>query len=233
MATPVAPERWKRIEEIFEAASDLPPDECQAFVRSACGDDVALRREVISLLSQDTSGTDLVANVIAGMAASVIDNSLPAGTQLGPYRVLREIGHGGMGSIHLAVRTDESFEKRVAVKVVKRGMDTAAVLERFRRERRILAGLEHPYIARMLDGGTTPDGRPYFVMEFVEGIAVTEYCSLNRLGLKARCELFGKICEAVAHAHRNLVVHRDLKPGNIWLLLTACRSCSTLEWPSC
>jgi tetratricopeptide (TPR) repeat protein len=142
-----------------------------------------------------------------------------AGARLGAYRVVREIGRGGMGSVYLAERDDDQFHKLVAIKVVKRGMDTEEVLGRFRHERQILAGLEHAYIARLIDGGTTPDGRPFFVMEKVEGQPVDVYCREHNLNLKSRLRLFVRICEAVSYAHSNLVVHRDLKPGNI--LVTA------------
>ncbi|HLW77326.1 MAG TPA: serine/threonine-protein kinase, partial [Bryobacteraceae bacterium] len=139
--------------------------------------------------------------------------------RIGAYRIGGEIGRGGMGAVYLATRDDDQFHKRVAIKVVKPGMDTSEVLARFRYERQILANLDHPYIASLYDGGTTRDGRPFFVMEYVEGQPVNLYCSEHGLNVEARCRLFVSICEAVAHAHRNLVVHRDLKPANI--LITA------------
>jgi tetratricopeptide (TPR) repeat protein len=139
------------------------------------------------------------------------------GGRLGAYRIVQEIGRGGMGAVYLATRDDDQYRKQVAIKVVKRGMDTAEVLERFRHERQILANLEHPYIARLIDGGTTADGRPFFVMDYVEGVPVDVFCRERALCVKERCQLFLRICEAVSHAHRNLVVHRDLKPGNIFV----------------
>src|SRR5262249_40010969 len=138
-----------------------------------------------------------------------------AGIRLGAYRLIEELGRGGMGSVYLAERDDDQFRKQVAVKIVKRGMDTREVLSRFRHERQILASLEHPYIARLLDGGTTPDGRPFFVMEKVDGQPIDEYCRDHSLDVESRLRLFLRVCEAVSHAHRALVVHRDLKPGNI------------------
>jgi non-specific serine/threonine protein kinase/serine/threonine-protein kinase len=147
------------------------------------------------------------------------DSLMPSGTVLGPYRVLHEIGRGGMGTVYLAVRSDDAFRKRVAVKVLKRGMDSDAIVGRFRHERQILAGLEHPYIAGLLDGGTTADGRPYFVMEYVEGQPIDAYCDLHALDTTGRLELFRKVCAAVQYAHQNLIVHRDLKPANV--LVTA------------
>jgi non-specific serine/threonine protein kinase/serine/threonine-protein kinase len=142
-----------------------------------------------------------------------------AGTMLGPYRVLHEIGRGGMGAVYLAVRSDDAFRKRVAVKVLKRGMDSDAIVGRFRHERQILAGLEHPYIAGLIDGGTTENGLPYFVLEYVEGEPIDSYCDGRRLDTTARLELFRKVCAAVQYAHQNLIVHRDLKPANV--LVTA------------
>ena len=139
--------------------------------------------------------------------------------RLGPYRLIREIGHGGMGTVYLGVRDDDAFQKRVAIKVLKRGMDTDSIVRRFRHERQILASLEHPFIASLLDGGSTPDGRPYFAMEFVEGQPIVDYCETQRLDTTARLALFRHVCTAVQYAHQNLVIHRDLKPANV--LVTA------------
>ena len=144
---------------------------------------------------------------------------VPAGARVGPYRLIRELGRGGMGTVLLAVRSDDAFQKRVAIKVLRRGMDTDAIVGRFRHERQILASLEHPNIAGLLDGGTTDDGLPYFVMEYVDGQLVTTYCDANGLDTTARLELFRKVCAAVQYAHQNLIIHRDLKPGNV--LVTA------------
>lgn len=137
------------------------------------------------------------------------------GTRLGAYRVEHVLGHGGMGTVYLGVRADEAFRKRVAIKVLKPGMDSEEILRRFREERQILAGLDHPHIARLLDGGATEDGRPYLVLEHVQGRTLDRYCEEEGLTVRERIELFRKICSAVQFAHRNLVVHRDLKPGNV------------------
>jgi serine/threonine protein kinase/tetratricopeptide (TPR) repeat protein len=139
--------------------------------------------------------------------------------RLGPYRLIREIGHGGMGTVFLGVRDDDVFQKRVAIKVLKRGMDTDSIVRRFRHERQILASLEHPFIASLLDGGSTPDGRPYFAMEYVEGQPIVDYCDNHRLDTQARLGLFRHVCTAVQYAHQNLVIHRDIKPANV--LVTA------------
>jgi non-specific serine/threonine protein kinase/serine/threonine-protein kinase len=135
--------------------------------------------------------------------------------RIGPYKLMREVGSGGMGSVYLAVRADDQFQKRVAIKLVRRGMDSDLILRRFRRERQILASLDHPNIARLLDGGTTEDGLPYFVMEYVEGSRLYEYADNRKLNTADRLEIFRTICSAVQYAHQNLIVHRDLKPGNI------------------
>jgi non-specific serine/threonine protein kinase/serine/threonine-protein kinase len=138
--------------------------------------------------------------------------------RLGPYRLIREIGHGGMGAVYLGVRDDDAYQKRVAIKVLKRGMDTDSIVRRFRHERQILASLEHPFIASLLDGGSTPDGRPYFAMEFVDGQPIADYCDTHKLDTKARLRLFRQVCTAVQYAHQNLVIHRDLKPANVLVM---------------
>ncbi len=135
--------------------------------------------------------------------------------QVGPYRLIREIGRGGMGTVYLAMRSDDVFQKRVAIKILKRGTDTDAIVQRFRNERQILASLEHPNIASLLDGGTTADGLPYFAMEYVEGQNILDYCELGQLDTTARIELFRKVCGAVQYAHQNLIIHRDIKPANV------------------
>ncbi len=141
------------------------------------------------------------------------------GQMIGPYRIVAETGRGGMGAVYVAVRADDEYQRRVAIKLIKRGMDTDAIIQRFWRERQILANLDHPNIARLLDGGTLSDGRPYFVMEYIEGKRLDAYCEDRHLDVNGRCRLFLDVCGATAYAHRNLVVHRDLKPSNI--LVTA------------
>jgi eukaryotic-like serine/threonine-protein kinase len=148
--------------------------------------------------------------------------------RVGPYRLIREIGHGGMGTVYLGVRDDDAYQKRVAIKVLKRGMDTEAIVRRFRHERQILASLEHPFIAGLLDGGTTPDGRPYFAMEYVEGQPIADYCDNRRLDTRARLKLFRDVCAAVQYAHQNLIIHRDIKPANV--LVTAAGTPKLLDF---
>ncbi|MGL6223251.1 MAG: protein kinase domain-containing protein [Steroidobacteraceae bacterium] len=144
---------------------------------------------------------------------------IEAGTRLGAYRVIREIGRGGSGQVFLAERDDGQFRQSVAIKLLKRGMDTDAVLQRFRNERQILATLDHPHIARVIDGGAVPDGRPFLVMEYIDGVAITEYCRMHALSLQGRIELLLPLCDAVQHAHQRLLIHRDIKPSNV--LVTA------------
>lgn len=219
----MSPERWQQIEEIFQDALDLPWSEREKFVAEKCGDDAELKSEVEKLLSQfeDASSfieTPALSDEKAGVLSSLMefDEDDPMiGNILGSYRIEREIGRGGMGAVYEAIRADGEFRRKVAIKVVKRGMDTDFILRRFRNERQILATLEHPYITRLLDGGTTDDGRPYFVMDYIEGLPLYRYCDKKRLTIENRLKLFTKICEAVEYAHQNLVIHRDLKPSNI------------------
>jgi serine/threonine protein kinase/tetratricopeptide (TPR) repeat protein len=212
-------ENWDRIQELFLEAAELPPSQRHAFLDAACNGDNGVRQEVESLLQAEASGESAVETAIESEVAAMLEEDSLAGTRLGSYRLLTEIGHGGMGSVYLAERDDEQYRKLVAVKVVRRGMDTAQLLGRFRHERQILAELEHPYIARLIDGGSTPDGRPFLVMEHVEGQSIDTYCRENHLNLESRLRLFVRVCEAVSCAHRALVIHRDLKPSNI--LVTA------------
>jgi serine/threonine protein kinase len=216
-------EHWRRLEEVFQSALDIPDEQRDAWLNSTCAGDAQLRQEVEELLARDAGESPMISGIIEGTAASLFDDDAPhdamAGMELDNYRVIRELGRGGMGAVYLAIRADRTFDKQVAIKLVKRGIDTDAVLQRFWYERRILAGLDHPYIARLLDGGTSPDGRPYFVMEYVDGKPLDVYAREQNLSIGQRCELFRKICEAVAYAHRNLIIHRDLKPANV--LVTA------------
>ncbi len=223
-------DRWHRIEEIFEIAVELPEDERDAYLERKCGGDDELRREVEDLISADLEaeefieepllGSHTLANFLDEKVGSIedIENSVPPhflGRRIGAYRLIRELGRGGMGAVFLASRDDAEFKKSVAIKLIKRGMDTDFILKRFRNERQILATLDHPFIARLLDGGTTDDELPYFVMEYIEGTPIHKYCDENRLTIRERLQLFQKVCSAAGYAHQNLIIHRDLKPGNI------------------
>jgi len=205
----------RRVMEILDAALERAPAERPALLAELCGDDVELRREVGKLLDlEDDTGGFLAVAAVAFPGPEQRDT----GQRLGPYRLLGTLGRGGMGTVQLAVRQDD-FRKQVAIKVLRRELVSEGMVRRFHAERQILARLEHPSIARLLDGGTVADGRPYLVMEHVDGMPVDRYCASRSLSLRARLELFRQICQAVAYAHQNLVVHRDLKPGNI--LVTA------------
>jgi tetratricopeptide (TPR) repeat protein len=204
------PERWQCIKDIVYAVVELGSDERQAYLEQACNGDTTLRREVETLVAaSDQAGAFLDQSVLPSAAGDDLIGSL-----VGQYRLKDEIGGGGMGIVYRAVREGE-FRQEVAVKIVKRGMNPDDLLARFRHERQILALLNHPNIATVLDGGTTPDGRPYFVMELVAGRPISGYCDENQLGIKERLRLLIKVCAAVSHAHRHLVIHRDLKPANI------------------
>ena len=207
-------DQWKEIKDIFANAIDLSEQERPAFLES-CSQE--LRSEVEKLLAaHDKAGEFILepAMVEAGLSEND-DQDFYAGKQIDSYKIITEIGHGGMGTVYLANRADESFDKPVAIKLIKRGMDTNAVLKRFVMERQILARLEHPNIAVLLDGGSTADGLPYLVMEYVDGSPITKFCDSHRLATRKRLELFQKVCSAISYAHQNLVVHRDVKPSNI------------------
>jgi len=211
------PERWRQIDEILQSAIDCSPENRPSLLDSACGDDAELRREVESLLAHD-KGDGFTAAAGFSDAVKVLEDRLAGqreGQRIGPYRVLREIGRGGMGTVYSAARADATFEKLVAIKIIRRGLDTDDILQRFQSERQILATLDHPNITRLLDGGTTEDGLPYFVMDYIEGRPIDTYCDAHKLNIAERLELFLAVCSAVIYAHQNLVIHRDIKPGNV------------------
>jgi Tol biopolymer transport system component/serine/threonine protein kinase len=215
----MTPERWNQVEEIFNAALDRPAEERAAFLNAACGADLGLREQVEYLLDCHYRAgafieTPAAESMLSNQAVRLQSDAM-IGHRIGAYRLVREIGRGGMGAVYLAVRADNQFNQRAAIKLVKRGMDTDFILRRFRNERQILAALNHPHIARLLDGGTTDDGLPYFVMEYIEGLPIHRYCNLHRLTVTERLQMFRQVCAAVAHAHAHQVIHRDIKPGNI------------------
>jgi serine/threonine protein kinase/tetratricopeptide (TPR) repeat protein len=218
MPHPSSPANWEQVKELFHGAVELPAGEREAFLGARCGGDAALRDAVEGLLRADAADPTLLehsplALVRDGLAVG--EGGAPP-RRIGPYMILRELGSGGMGTVYEAARDDEQFRQRVAVKLIRRGLDSDPdILRRFHNERQILASLNHPNIARLFDGGTTGDGRPYFAMEYVDGLPVDEYCEGAGLDTSARLRLFREVCAAVAYAHQNLVVHRDLKPSNI------------------
>lgn len=222
-----SPDRWERIEALFHQASALEPGDRSSFLREQCADDTGLRRDVERLLEHDEAGEAFLDRppwkpAITSVASIVADESDPVatpGAEVGRYRLLEPIASGGMGTVWRAERIDGQFERHVAIKLIKRGMDTDEILHRFRNERQLLANFAHPNIARLLDGGATADGRPYLVMEFIDGVPIDRYCAEHGLSIPDRLRLFRRVCAAVHEAHKNLIVHRDLKPSNI--LVTA------------
>ncbi len=218
MTSSMTPERWQQVKDLLQGALELGSERRAEFLDRACVNDELLRVEVESLVaSHEQMGAfinepplDCVADLVTHFDEKSLEGKL-----IGPYKIVREIGRGGMGDVYLAVRADDEYRKRVAIKLVKRGMDTNNILRRFRNERQILASLDHPNTAKLLDGGTTQDGLPYFVMEYIEGVPINEYCDTHKLSTVERLKLFRIVCLAVHSAHQNLVVHRDIKPSNI------------------
>jgi len=214
----VTAERWKQIEAMFEQALELSPEQRQTFLHNSCNGDEELRREVESLLASHDQASTFIERPNFFLPDDCLQSessALEPGQLIGPYRLVRELGRGGMGAVYLAERADEQYQKRVAIKVIKRGMDTDTVLRHFRKERQILATFDHPNIARLFDAGTTADGLPYFVMEYVDGIPLDQYCEAHRVAIPERLKLFREVCAAVSYAHRHTVIHRDIKPSNI------------------
>lgn len=221
----LSPEQWKRVSNLFDAVCDLSWAEQQAHLQDA---DIspAIRDEVEALLAADADDSSFLEAGAASLAETFVDEAvntyaraaeyhLEPGARVGAYRVVEPIGEGGMGAVYRAERADGSFTKQVALKVIRRGRATPESIRRFEHERQILAQLEHPNIARLVDGGITDDGQPYFIMEYVEGQPIDAYCAEHDLPLQARVDLLVDVCDAVQYAHRRLVVHRDLKPDNI------------------
>jgi serine/threonine-protein kinase len=213
----LTPTRFARLQQLFEQALERPAAEQASFLERACAGDSALRSEVEALLRAHASDSTMLNQPVsfAGASQPPDDESRWLGQRIGPWRVTRRIGFGGMGTVYEAVRADDQFEKRVAVKFLHRHTGHPNSIRRFIVERQILANLDHPNIATLLDGGVTDDGQPYLVMEYIDGEPITQWCDHHTLERRARIELFLQVCAAVEAAHRNLIVHRDLKPGNI------------------
>jgi len=210
-------DRWNRIEEIFQSALERPLSERSAYVAQACGDDSELRSEVESLLANAGNATTALDSVVAGDLREVVRSSDASelGLRVGPYRLVRELDGGGMGVVYLAVRSDDQYFQFVAVKMIRRGLESPELVQRFRAERQILATLTHPNIGIILDGGDTEDGRPFIVMEYVEGQPIILASESRTLPVRQRIELFRSLCSAVHYAHQKLVIHRDIKPSNV------------------
>ncbi len=213
-------DNWDKIKTLFNKAIELSPEERDAFLDESCKDEPELKKEIESLIesfgrSESFLETPALQNGELGTEENSPDYFV--GMKIGKYRVENKIGEGGMAVVYSAVRIDEQFKRRVAIKFIKRGMDTEEIIKRFKIEEQTLAGLNHPYIAKIIDGGTTEKGLPYFVMELIEGEPIDKYCKSKNLTIPERLELFQKVCSAIQYAHQNLVVHRDIKPGNIFV----------------
>jgi eukaryotic-like serine/threonine-protein kinase len=224
------PERWREIERVYHLAREQPPGPRGAFLEQTCGSDGDLRREVESLLRHADGADEYVDAVVlevaaqardlpaaaAGMIGQPVSPNLgeAAGTLIGRYRLLEKVGEGGMGEVWLAEQR-EPVRRRVALKLVKAGMNSREVLARFESERQAFALMEHRAIAKVFDASSTPEGVPYFVMEYVAGVPITTYCDNHRFGIRERLELFMHVCEGIQHAHQKAIIHRDLKPSNI------------------
>ncbi len=212
---------FRRAWEILGATLDLPPEDRHAFVSRSCSGDETLQRLVEELLSRAAESSGILDRPLSPSAAGILQDlaegeaAVSGIESVGSYRLVRELGRGGMGIIFLAERAEGGFQQKVALKLIKKGLDSEEIVARFLRERQILARLQHPHIARLLDGGMADDGRPFFAMEFVEGEPLLVYSDRRRLGIEPRLRLFLDACSAVQYAHRSLVVHRDLKPSNI------------------
>ena len=206
-------QRWGEIKAVLAGVMETDPQDRPATLDRLCRDDAELRREVEVLLAYEDKAEALL-NTVVSPGASIREEPAPP-QAIGQYRILRELGHGGMGVVYLGERADGQYRKQVAIKLITAGRSDVRTERRFRRERQILAQLEHHGIARLLDGGTTAEGQPYFVMEYVEGLALVDYCDGGQLGIAPRLRLFLEVCDAVAYAHQQLIVHRDLKPSNI------------------
>jgi Tol biopolymer transport system component len=211
-------ENWAVVQALFDQASALPPDARSAFLDRECADE-NIRCEVRSLLEYSSANLDTLAAEIAAETAAVTREPNPderlIGARIGPYKVEVIVGHGGMGAVYRASRDDREFSQQVAIKLVRAAMQSADTLQRFKQERQILAKLAHPNIARLLDGGSTSDGIPYLVMEFIEGESITAWCRARALSIEQKLRLFLQVCDGVQFAHERQVVHRDLKPGNV------------------
>ena len=212
------PARWQTVKDVFSSALEHGPEARAAFIDGACGADAELRAEVDSLLQAHAGAADFIeapaAQRVTGLSDSTQGHAW-IGRRVGVYRIVEEVGRGGMSEVYKAIRDDDEFHKEVAVKVLRHGYDTDSLLKRFRVEMQILASLDHPHIARLLDGGSTPEGLPYLVMDYIKGVPIDDYCRQHQLGIAQRLELFRTLCAAVQYVHQNLMVHGDLKCGNV------------------
>ena len=203
-------ERWPRLSPLLDALLELPEQQRSEHLAALRREDAALADELEKLLAMEEGDADFLAEPVVD-----VPNGARPGARIGPYRLDRLIGEGGMGQVWLAARADGLYERKVALKLLRPGLADPKLRQRFDREREILARFAHPYIARLLDAGIDRDGQPYLALEYVDGEPITSYCQSRQLDIAARIDLFRQVCEAVSHAHANLIVHRDLKPSNI------------------
>ena len=213
----MTPERWQQVKELLAATLEIDPAERSAYLDKSCAGDASLRAELEELLAIDHEAEPQLLNT---PAVAVMFEDSPVkhariGRRIGPYQIIEEIGVGGMGEVYRAFRADDQYRKQVAIKLVRTGQESNFVVARFKNERQVLASLDHPNIARLLDGGTTEEGVPYFVMELIEGQSIHLYCDDHKLPITERLKLFLQVCSAVQYAHQRLIIHRDLKPSNI------------------
>ena len=211
-------ERWQNVRRILEGAIALSPAARPDYLEHNCAGDSELRAEVESLLnSHEQAGPEFLNSPAVDLRGLIGSNGTSSyiGRRIGVYKIVEEIGRGGMGEVFRASRVDGQYEKQVAIKLVRVGLDSPSLIERFRHERQILASLDHPNIARLYDGGTTGEGIPYLVMELIEGMPIDQYCDEHDLTVTERLRLFTEVCAAVQYAHQRLVIHRDIKPSNI------------------
>ncbi len=207
---------WERLDDLLQQATDVPPEDVEAFCTEACGDDEQLRSVLLELVCATVVSDERIRDSISSIADGLTNDTLIAGERLGAYQISSLLGRGGMGEVYLASRADGQFEKQVVVKVIQRQLHEGALVDYFRTERQVLATLKHPYIPGLLDAGQLPDGRPYLVAEYVDkGVPVTEYCRQQALPVHRRLELIEQLAQAVQHAHSKLVLHLDIKPANV------------------
>ena len=208
--------RWQRVQSLFHEAADMPASQRRVFLEAQCGEDAGLVSEVLILLEEDARGGSLLDGDVAEVASQILDDSSPGSLpfkEFGPYKIKQALGEGGMGVVYLAEREDLGNE--VAIKILRDAWVSPARRERFNAEQRTLAQLNHPSIARLYDADTSPDGTPFFVMEYVQGVPLTNFCKAQKCSIPERLRLFRAVCEAVLYAHQHAVIHRDLKPSNI------------------
>lgn len=219
----MTPERYSRLKKLFHAVQEKAPEDRAAFLAENCNGDAEMQNAVSELLASAAKAENFIEHAAYEVLSETLvaddPNISVAGKRIGAYKIVREINHGGMGTVYLAERDDNTFQKEVAIKIVRGGFYSPELRRRFYEERKILARLDHPNITKLLDGGTTDDGLPYYVMDYVEGLPLNQYSAQNNPSIDERLRLFGEVCAAVQYAHRNLVIHRDLKPSNI--LVTA------------